>query len=387
MNTNSTRRSPAIRFGALAAAALFSMGAAHAAEFKAGDWTLGVNGIVNAYETHTSCSGSQAVSGLALASQALGCAGASSRNIIGNGLLPNALVVTAKGKEDGLDIGATLMIGMATASGDAISNNNNVDVRQGFFTLGDGNIGTFKLGRDYGLFGANAILGDMTLIGAGAPVGATQRNRVTLGHIGSGYSYLGTYGQIAWASAPAGGFSANLALVSPVDSAGGEFLGSSQPQIQARAGYAAGPAKVWVSAKSQKFTPAAGGDSFTMSGVEVGGSVAVDGFGLLVNLQSGKGLGVLADADAGNTKQDNLFVQGTWQAAPKLKLGLNWGQTELKDSVGTGLKSNRNTTAGAYWSVTKSITLSAEVSQTQSRDAAGDTARMNGLAVGGILFF
>jgi hypothetical protein len=41
----------------------------------------------------------------------------------------------------------------------------------------------------------------MTLIGAGAPVQATQRGRVTLGHIGAGYSYVGYYGQIAY-SAP-----------------------------------------------------------------------------------------------------------------------------------------------------------------------------------------
>ena len=53
-------------------------------------------------------------------------------------------------------------------------------------------MGTFKLGRDYGVFGANAILNDMTLLGAGAPTQATQRGRVTLGHIGAGYTYLRT---------------------------------------------------------------------------------------------------------------------------------------------------------------------------------------------------
>ncbi|MFX8012293.1 hypothetical protein ABTK70_20230, partial [Acinetobacter baumannii] len=63
----------------LIAALLATAGSAHAADFKAGEWDLSVGGIVNAYYTHTSCSGSQAVTGLALASQALGCAGTSGR--------------------------------------------------------------------------------------------------------------------------------------------------------------------------------------------------------------------------------------------------------------------------------------------------------------------
>ena len=176
---------------------LLPAGLTQAADFKAGDWDLSVGGIVNAYYTSASCSGSQNVTGLALASKALGCGGKDGRTIIGNGLLPNALVTSVKGKQEGLDIGATIMIGSSVSSDDAISNNNNVDVRQGFFTVGTPEVGTFKLGRDYGLFGAAAILSDMTLLGAGAPVAGTQRNRVALGHIGAGYTYLGHYGQIA----------------------------------------------------------------------------------------------------------------------------------------------------------------------------------------------
>ena len=79
----------------------------------------------------------------------------------------------------------------ATATDSAISANSGVDVRQAYFSFGNDRMGTIKLGRDNGIFGAGAIFGDMTLIGAGAPVQATQRGRVTLGHIGAGYSYVG----------------------------------------------------------------------------------------------------------------------------------------------------------------------------------------------------
>ncbi len=357
-----------------------------AADFKAGEWDLSVGGIINAFYTRTHCSGSQNIAGLALATHALGCGGEDGRTVIGNGLLPNALVTTAKNRQEGYDVGATMMIGAAASSDDAIGNNNNVDVRQAFLTIGDADIGTFKLGRDYGLFGQAAILGDMTLFGAGTPVSATQRNRVTLGHIGAGYTYLGTYGQIAWASPSYSGFTAKLALVSPVDASGTTWTGKTSPQFQGVATFDLGAGKVWAGAKSQKFN-APEGDGFTMTGLEIGGSVAAGGFGLLVNVQSGKGLGVLSDGDSGPRKQTNYLVQGTFQATPKLKLGLNWGESRLKDGADTDLRSNSNLTGGVYFGITKSLTLTGELSHTASKSVAGDTAKLDGVAAGAILFF
>lgn len=373
---------------AAVAGAFLSLAAttSEAADFKAGDWDLSVGGIINAFYTRTRCTGSQNIAGLALASQALGCAGADGRTVIGNGLLPNALITSAKSKQEGYDVGATLMIGAATASDDAIGNNSNVDVRQAFLTVGDADIGTFKLGRDYGLFGQAAILGDMTLFGAGAPVNATQRNRVTLGHIGAGYTYLGTYGQIAWASPSYNGFSAKLAVVSPVDASGTAYTGKTSPQFQALADVAIGPGKAWLGAKTQKFD-AAEGAGFTMNGIELGGSLSASGFGLLVNVQSGKGLGVLSDGDSGPRKQTNVLVQGSFQATPKLKVGVNWGESRLSDGTGTDLRSNANLTGGAYFGLTRSLTLTGELSHTTSKSAGGDSAKLDGVAVGAILFF
>lgn len=359
---------------------------ASAADFKAGDWDLSVGGIINAFYTRTHCSGSQAVGGLALASQALGCGGKDGRTVIGNGLLPNALVTSVKGQQDGVDIGATLMIGAATASDDAIGNNSNVDVRQAFLTFGTKDTGTVKLGRDYGLFGQPAILNDMTLFGAGAPVAATQRNRVTLGHIGAGYTYLGTYGQASYTTPTMSGFSGTVALVSPVDTSGNVYTARTSPQLQAAASFAFDGGKVWAGVKSQKFEGPES-DGFTMNGVELGGSFSVAGFGLLANAQTGKGLGVLSDGDSGPRNQTNLFVQGSYQATPKLKLGVNWGESRLRDGTGTDLHSNSNLTAGLYFGLTKSLTLTAELSHTQSKDVAGDTAKLDGVAAGAILFF
>jgi predicted porin len=376
---------------ALAAASLQS---AHAVDIKTGDWTVSVGGIVNAYYTAVSCSG-DVVGGLALGGQALGCGGQGDRTTIGNGLLPNALITSAASTQGGYDVKALIGIYNSTATDSAIGQNSVVDVRQAYFTFGNADMGTVKLGRDYGIFGSNAILGDMTLMGAGAPVQATQRGRVALGHIGAGYTYLGHYGQMTYTGAKsASGIGFDVGLMSPVADtpivAGPVYTSKSSPQVQAQLTFAQDAFKGWLGVKSQKFTTVTPGvDDLTMTGFEVGGSYTAGATGLLVNIQGGKGLGILSDADQGDTKSMNYFLQGTFKTSEKLKLGASWGLSENDDNtVGSrGLKSNANLTLGAYYSLNSLITLVGEVGQTRSKSFGGQSARMNGIAVGGIIFF
>jgi len=380
-------RHPASIPTALAALLLPAASLVHAADFKAGDWDLSVGGIINAYYTNSSCKGSQNITGLALASKALGCGGNDKSTVIGNGLLPNALTIGAKTRQDGVDIGATMLIGSSVASSDSISTNTNVDVRQGFMTLGTPEMGTFKLGRDAGLFGNGIIFADMTLLGTGTPTKATQINRVTLGHIGAGYTYLGYYGQLAYSTPSIGGFGFTAALMSPVDAfANAAYTAGTSPQVQLRGTLDVLGGKAWVSVKSQSFKGVAPAADFTMKGAEVGGQFAFGDFGVVANVQSGTGLGVLADGDNGNTKSTNWLLQGTFKIG-KAKLGVSSGSSKLKDAVGAGLKENTNTTAGVYYSLTKSVTLVGELSSTRSKSAAGESARLNGVSAGGILFF
>ena len=374
--------------------ALMGSTAAHAVDIKAGDWTVSVGGIVNAYYTQVNCSGSQ-VGGTALADRGLGCGGRSKRTTIGNGLLPSGLITSVKTHQGDYDIGGTIGIMTSTATDSAIGTNSQVDVRQGFFTLGNDRIGTFKLGRDYGIFGSNAILGDMTLLGAGSPNQATQKNRVTLGHIGAGYSYLGTYGMVAYSSPVMSGLKIDAALVSPINSgatsAGSSFDSAASPQLQAQVSFAQDGLKGWVGAKSQNFVAenSANARNFTMSGAEIGGSYTMGPFGVLANIQGGKGLGILADGDQGDTKSTNYFVQGTYKITPQVKLGLNYGKSKNRDrTAGSGnLESNENVTGGVYYAITPSITLVGELGQTKSRGFDGASSRMSGGSFGGIFFF
>ena len=365
-----------------------------AVDIKAGDWTVSVGGIVNAYATVVDCSGAQ-IGGLALGSQALGCGGEDRRTTIGNGLLPNALTAGAASNLGGYDVKALVGIYAATATDSAIAQNSTVDVRQAYFTFGRAGMGTFKLGRDYGIFGSNAILGDMTLVGAGAPVQATQRGRVTLGHIGAGYAYLGTYGQIAYSTPASGsGFGADIAVMSPVADtpvvAGAAYSSSSTPQLQAQLRMTQGGFKAWVGAKGQRFTAVSPTTAdLSMRGVELGASLQAGPAGFLVNVQRGTALGILSDADQGDVRTTHYLAQATYKVSDALKLGVSYGSSRNSEAApGTGgLKSNANLTLGAYYALNSAITLVAEAGQTRSEAFAGPEGKMNGVSVGGIIFF
>lgn len=365
--------------------------AADATSFSGNGWTVDLSGYVNAFYVTTSCSGNS-VGGTALAGEALGCGGQKDRTTIGNGLLPNALITKFSTNQDGIDITAQVGIMVHTATSDALSANSGVDVRQAFFTVGTPEFGTVKLGRDYGIFGSNAILTDMTLLGVGAPVQATQRGRVALGHIGAGYTYLGSYGQITYTTPTTSGFAFTGGVFSPVDNTG-VYDSRSDPQIQLQVSYSNGGFKAWIGGKTQKFyAPEGSGiepEDFTMTAGEIGASIKAGRFALLANVQAGKGIGILTDGDQGDVKGINYLLQGTWQATPKLKLGLSGGISKDRDDVvSTGdFKSNSNITAGAYYALTKSVTLDLEISQTRSKDYLGNDEHMNGISAGGIIFF
>jgi hypothetical protein len=356
------------------------------------NWELDVGGIVSTFYTATNCSG-DTVGGPALASRALGCSGESHKTTIGNGLLPSGVITKFKTTQEGIDIGGTVGIMVNAAASSGLDSNSSVDVRQAFFTLGTADMRTVKIGRDYGIFGANAILTDMTLLGAGVPTQATQRGRVTLGHIGAGYTYLDNDGQISYASPTfGGGFGFTGGVFSPVDV--GAFVSKSYPQMQAQLSYSNDMFKAWIGAKTQKFYGANdSGGNFNETAGEAGVSWNAGPFGVLANVQAGKGIGILSDGDQGDVKGLNYLVQGTYKFTEKLKFGLNYGLSKNRDNsvytavYNSSFKSNSNLTGGLYYSLTKSVTLAGELGQTRSKDFLGNEAKQFGGSIGGIIFF
>src|SRR5204863_2227709 len=231
----------------LAAAAALALGSACAhAEigFKAGAWDLSFSGNVNGFATWNTCD-----------TKAVGVQGGLACNrvspngdkeqAIESGLLPSALVFSAKSRQSNLDIGVTIGFypGISSsATGKGGIGRSDIDARQNFLTFGDKSWGTVKVGRDIGLFGSDAILSDMTLLGVGSGAAFLGGN-TTLGRIGVGYIYTDWIPQITYSSPSYGGFSFSVAVFQGVNivPAGGlnsaELTGHEEPGFQGKASY------------------------------------------------------------------------------------------------------------------------------------------------------
>lgn len=408
MNTRESRK-PGLGLRVLwvAAAAAACPLAANAVSYSGNGWTVDLGGFINAFYTTASCSGSS-VGGYALAGETLGCGGQGQRTSIGNGLLPNALITKFTTQQEGIDISAQVSLMNSIATGNGIDRNGSIDVRQAFFTLGTSEFGTVKLGRDYGIFGYNGIVNDMTLLGIGVPAIAFQNGqalggvgRVSFGHIGAGYTYVGNYSQIVYTSPTFNGLSFTGGVFNPSDNLTNTYDGRTVPQIQAAVDYADGPFRAWAGAKTQKFyqtvDPATGtpvsnsGEGFWMAAGEVGGSATVGPFAVMANVQAGRGLGILSDGDQGPVVGVNYLVQADYHFLPKWKLGVNYGVNRNTKNPGAAaygsFKSNANATAGLYYQITKAINLDLELGKTWSKDYLGNQDHANSVAVGGMIFF
>src|SRR5207302_439053 len=190
---------------------------------------------------------------------------------IESGLLPSALVFSAKSRQSGLDIGVTIGFypGISSsATGKGGIGRSDIDARQNFLTFGDKSWGTVKVGRDIGLFGSDAILSDMTLLGVGSGAGAIGGGNTSLGRIGVGYIYTDWIPQITYASPNYGGFQYAVGAFQGVDifnfsnpalpalpNMSATLTQHETPGLQAKASYEWGgqiSGKAWVGGLTQK---------------------------------------------------------------------------------------------------------------------------------------
>jgi hypothetical protein len=81
-------------------------------------------------------------------------------------------------------------------------------------------MGTFTLGRNFGLFGFDAIVNDMTLLGVsvrGSMSGPSPAN-TSLGSIDFGYIYTDTLAQINYTTPVFGGANVTVGIFDPLNS-------------------------------------------------------------------------------------------------------------------------------------------------------------------------
>ncbi len=366
----------------------------------AGDWTVDIGGNVNAYYTHTSFSGNQE-------SNVKGAFSSQSANTVQTGLLPSAFGIGGKTRQNDLDVAfqITYFVGGDSGSGQAFGNNT-LNVRQSYLSFGDKSWGTIKAGRDLGLFGSDAILSDMTLLGVGSGAGAG--GTTTLGRIGSGYQYADWLGQITYISPNWNGFSfaagINEGFKNAIDNTNNN-LGYQAKASYEWAGDVAG--KAWVGALSNKHEGNGVVSGYTTSAWELGAKADVAGFGLVGYYYDGRGLsganfaltqnlnlnGGVNFAGFEKTDDNGGYVQATFTIpGAGTKLGASWGISKSEADVGNNEFKNEAWIIGAYHPLTKHLNLVAEytdnkITQENGVGVADDKLKAKTVSLGAILFF
>ena len=408
--------------GALVA---FSSAANAGITIPAGDWTVDIGGNVNAYYVHNNSSDSNTVAGgVANAKGANG----SSATSINTGLLPSWLTIGAKTRQNDLDVTWAISFQPGASSKSGLAGGSGSEFRQAYLTFGDASWGTIKVGKDLGVFGSDAILNDITLLGVGTQgiVGTQGGTTTTLGGIGSGYLYADFKGQINYTTPNWNGFQATVGVDQPWNTesfantadkttfvSGGSSTVAGVTYSQVTTGNQKSPAfvgkasysftandvtgKVWGEVLSQRVNGlTAGADTATVYGV--GATASFAGFGLTGYYYDGQGAGTtgfLADgySAAGKSRDSNGgYVQATF-TVPTVgtKLGVAYGISSLDLASGESnanlVKDNERWTVGAYHPLTKSVNLVAEYNRVESTSQSNLSNKSDIVSAGAILFF
>ena len=426
--------SGAIRLGA-AIAGILTATAASAFDVVSGDWKFSVNGNINVDYIYSSCqSASSAEPIVTVGGACTGTASGSSVSNISNGLLPAAISFGLSTTQNGIDIAADFGLYPGIATNDGGSPNlqqgapagNNVglgttglDVRQVYMTFGNKDMGTFTLGRNFGLFGFDAIINDMTLLGvgvAGASSGANPAN-TTLGSIGFGYIYTDTLAQIDYTTPDFSGFKAEIGIFDPVNSlTDTNNVAKKAPGVHGKLSYTLKMADdmsfyASVTGITQKqngsYTTAATlitpsttvPTQYTSNGGDIFAKFAVAGFEFDGSYYYGKGMGttalfVLSSDGLGDArKSDGYLLQATYKI-DAVKFGVKYGVSKLDfanaaDAAATPdlLQENSKVTGGVYYSLTKNLTLLAEVSAVKTQAHNGNENKSTDANIGAFLGF
>jgi hypothetical protein len=424
----------------------------NAVGFHVGRFDLTFSGDINGFYVHNRAD--RTPKDLGACVFCLASADTNDSSSIRNGLLPGDLTIKVSTKEKGYDVAFVFGIwpGIDSLMGGSLNlvkggptgfGTSGIDFRQQYLTVGRPKLGTFKFGRDLGLFGQEAILNDMTLLGAGTPnisngAGAgAGPGSVTLGRIGLGYIYTDWMPQISYTSPSSHGLQVGAAIIQPLtDVFGGagysaQLTGYGQPQFQTKVTYTAPTigglkAKFWTNYLTQSMEADHSdldtainngvpltlklGDSVQANAVDYGTKLSSHGFDFVGYGYNGWGVGTegllfLATSPTGATRpSQGYYLQGMYTLAKKWTLGASYGQSNLSlagkpgthgetllfPAGGSGdiVRNNSSYVGQARYSLTSNVILLGEYTHTSSESQAQTThVTSDSIAVGSIAFF
>ena len=388
---------------AVAGAVLASASVANAGiTWDAGEWTVDMNGNVNAFAIVADNKDTAQAQGALTNIES----NDSTATSINTGLLPSWLGFTATTRQNDIDTSVTISFQPGASTTGALAGGGGAEQRQAFLTFGDKSWGSVKVGKDLGIFGSTAILNDMTLLGVGAG-SVTAGNTTTLGRIGTGYVYADWIGQIAYTTPNMNGFQATVGITQPWNAEGDGVTsarstgGSDNFAYEGQASYSwtgdfAG--KAWVGAFYQDVTGLTADNlDEDAQAFEAGIATTVMNIGLTAYAYSGEGVGTTGmlvngfDSDGNKRDSDGGYVQATYVIPTGTKLGVSYGMSKLDDNAGDAannlVKENTMLTVGAYHPLTKHLNLVAEFSNVESKNNIGQSNESDTIALGAILFF
>ena len=277
-------------------------------------------------------------------------------------------------------------------------------------------MGYFQLGRDLGIFGSDAILSDMTLLGVGTG-GQLHGGSSTLGRIGSGYIYADWKGQVSYSTPNFNGFQVSIGAM---ENFGAANQAKRDMSYEAKATYDFAAdnfsGRVWVSGLSQKsegnaavagtaadgttvaqVLAVAAGNTYTSRGVDIGAKVSAGPASLVGYYYDGKGLdgqnvlqGIF-NANGVKSDDDGGYVQATYALPTQTKLGVSFGRSNSKNGSSFDYE-NESWVVGAYHPLTKHLNLVAEYTDQEVKNKAATTTataktERDTISLGAILFF
>ncbi len=383
----------------------------------AGDWTLDVNGNVNAYANWSKYDHAATITG-GLAG-AKGSDGEDTTQGINTGLLPAWLGFTGTTRQNDTDVSFTISMQPNVSDNASTGDSKTPLFRQSFITFGDKSWGSVKLGKDIGIFASDAILNDMTLLGVGANANNSGAS-TTLGGIGTGYIYAAWKGQIAYTTPNMNGFQATVGITNPnqgLNRAVGTLDGNTDLYgtlnqdrfgLEGKASYSFSAdnfsGKLWVGGASYKVKQGTAANAtsaqlkeFTASVADIGVNLNAGNAGLTAYYYTGEGVGTTLllgngyDSTKGKRDSDGGYVQATYVLPTKTKAGVAFGRSNLDlasgESASALVDQNERITVGLYHPLTKHLNLVAEWNDIESKSHNGLKNQHTTGSLGAILFF
>lgn len=352
-------------------------------------WDFNFNGYINSHVVYVSCDDS----GNNVAGNALLCTGDDATSV-SNGYSPASFQFSAATLRNGFDIKAVLAIEPGTTDNSAFNGNGDNRAYRAYFTIGNNELGTLKVGRDYGIFGIDVVLEDMALGGVGAPASIRSPLNTSLGAAGYGYIFADRLSQITYSKSFTNGLHADIGIFQPLDSVsfgGNGYVGDSgseRPGVHGRLRYNFDHGFVSSTFYNQKVTTQVG--DYSARGIDVTAAVQVKNTRLVLSAFDATGLGyygLLIDAaDINGIARDTngWFTQLTHQLGAT-KLGLNYGVSNVELAGADTLEQVEQQTkvsVGVYHTLWKLFTVSAELSSMEAKSHQGLAIKNDAVSFG-----